>query len=135
MADAAQLEQMQMDPAGLYREETFTDRQVGTIRRLIPVDGDGNPDPARRVVYQGHTQVMTPAGALPLSFELEADSLEAAAKAFAEAAGKALDETMEELRRMQREQQNSLYVPGQEPAGGLGGAAGGGPFPGGKFKL
>lgn len=134
MADSAQLEQMQMDPATLYREETFTDRRIGSIRRLTPVDAEGNPDSSRETVYLGHTQVMTPAGALPLSFELQADSLHAAAEAFAEAAAKSLEETMEELRQMQHEQQNSLYVPGQEQGGGLGGA-GGGQFPGGNFKL
>ena len=135
MADSEQIEQMRMDPASLYREDNYTDRRVGTIRVLSPVDAEGNPDPSREVIYQGQTQVMTPAGALPLSFELEADSLEAAAGAFAEAAAKSLDETMEELRKLQREQQNQLYVPGQEQGGGMGGAGGGGQFPGGNFKL
>ena len=32
----------------LYREESFTDRRTGTIRRLSPVKPDGSADPGRR---------------------------------------------------------------------------------------
>ena len=36
-----------MDPTQIYREETFTDRRVGTIRRLTPVTADGATDAPR----------------------------------------------------------------------------------------
>ena len=36
-----------MDSSQIYREETFTDRRVGTIRRLTPVTADGAVDAAR----------------------------------------------------------------------------------------
>ncbi len=127
MAQPESLDQLKMDPAALYREDTFTDRRIGTIRRLVPVDADGADDPSRQVIYSGHTQVMTPAGPLPLSFELEAGSLTEAAESFPEAAARALEETMEELKQMQREQSSSIMVPGRDgpgSAGGLGGAGG-----------
>jgi hypothetical protein len=45
MADE-QLE-LRMDPASLYREETFTDRRIGVIRMMTPVKTDCTID-------QGH---------------------------------------------------------------------------------
>ena len=38
-----------MDPAALYLEEVFSDRRVGTIRRMTPVKTDGTRDMARPV--------------------------------------------------------------------------------------
>lgn len=115
--------EMHMDPAALYREESFTDRQVGSIQRLTPVKKDGSEDTSRQVVYVGQTQVLTPAGSLPLSFEIEGRSLEEAASNFGDAANKALEEAMQQLKELQRESASSLYVPGQ--GGGAGGGQGG----------
>ena len=72
MSPANDVRQATMDSTQLYREETFTDRRVGTIRRLTPVVADGSADPARAVLFVGQAQVMTPMGAVPISFELEA---------------------------------------------------------------
>src|SRR5690242_615234 len=47
----------QMDAAGLYREEMFTDRKVGAIRRLTPVTADGAPDTARPVLFIGQAEI------------------------------------------------------------------------------
>ena len=52
---------IKVDSKALYLEEVFTDRRIGTIRRLTPVKGDGERDTARAVLYIGETQVMTPA--------------------------------------------------------------------------
>ncbi len=68
--------QATMDSTQIYREETFTDRKVGTIRRLTPVAADGSADSARPVIFVGQAQVMTPMGAVPISFELEACDVE-----------------------------------------------------------
>ncbi len=134
MSSMPDQEQFKFDKSSLVREEVFTDLRAGQIRRLTPVDANGRDDTDKPVRYVGQTQVMTNAGALPLSFELEADSLEAACEAFADEARKSLEETMEELKRMQRESQSSIMVPGQE--GGQGGAGGpGSGMPGGGFKL
>ena len=75
--------ELKMDPANLYREEVFTDRKVGTIRVMTPVKNDGSTDAGRKVIYVGETQLMTPVGALPLAFEIEASSLGDAAAKFA----------------------------------------------------
>ena len=132
-----QLAELQMDPNSLYQEEVFTDRRIGTIMRLSPVTADGAPDSARQVLYVGQTQIMTPGGALPLSFEIPAGSLGEAIAGFAAAAKKSVDETMERIRELQREQASSLVVPGGGGLGGgeFGGGAMGGMPGGGKIQL
>ncbi len=120
--------ELRMEERDLYLEEIFTDRRVGTIQRLSPVDANGRPDPARPVLYVGQTQLMSRMGALPLSFEIPGDSLEQAVRNFPAAANGALQETMQKLEEMRREQASSIIVP---DAGGFGGGAGGGLPPGG----
>src|SRR6056297_232719 len=109
---------IQFDTDDLYQVETFTDQRSGSIRRMTPVDANGNPDPDRPVRYIGEASAMTPAGSLPLNFELDGESLSEAARGFGDAAQQALTETIEELKQMQREQQNSIMVPGQGQGGG-----------------
>src|SRR5258706_6315763 len=70
---------IKVDPNALYLEEVFTDRRVGTIRRMTPVKKDGERDQARAVLYIGETQVLTPAGALPIGFEIGAGLLQESA--------------------------------------------------------
>src|SRR5260370_28763349 len=82
--------QATMDPAQIYREETFTDRKVGTIRRLTPVAADGKEDSARPVIFVGQAQVMTPMGTVPIIFELDAATLNAAIEKFFPAAESAV---------------------------------------------
>ena len=108
--------QANMDSTQVYREETFTDRKVGTIRRLTPVAADGSADGARPVLFVGQAQVMTPMGAIPISFELEAASLNAAIEKFGPAAELAVQQTMRELQEIRREQASSLVIP--DAAGG-----------------
>jgi hypothetical protein len=110
--------QSAMDPAQVYREDVFTDRRVGTIRRLSPVTADGADDAARTVLFVGQAQVMTPMGAVPLSFELDATTLAEAIEKFGAGAEAAVQQTMRELQEMRREQASSLVIP--DAAGGLG---------------
>jgi hypothetical protein len=105
-----------MDSSQLYREETFTDRRVGTIRRLTPVTADGADDANRPVLYVGQAQVMTPMGAVPISFELDGATLGAAIAKFGEAAELAVQQTVRELQELRREQASSLVIP--DSAGG-----------------
>jgi hypothetical protein len=111
MSSPADGRQAAMDSSQLYREDIFTDRRVGTIRRLTPVTADGADDAARTVLYVGQAQVMTPMGALPISFELEAASLGAAVAKFGDAAELAVQQTVRELQEMRREQASSLVIP------------------------
>ena len=112
--------EIKMDASSLYREEVFTDNAVGTLRRLTPVTPSGDPDPSRSEQYVGSTQVLTNAGPLPLSFEIQAGSLADATEAFGDAAREAFEKTMEELKEMQRQQASSIVVPGSgmDPMGG-----------------
>ena len=84
----------------------------------------GRPDAARPVLYIGQTQLMSRMGALPLSFDIPATSLEEAVAKFGEAANVALAETMQKVEEMRREQASSIIVP---EAGGFGGGAPGMP--------
>ena len=59
---------------------------------------------------------MTPMGAVPISFELEAATLSAAIAKFGDAAEQAVQQTMRELQEMRREQASSLVIP--DAAGG-----------------
>jgi hypothetical protein len=114
---------IKVDSKALYLEEVFTDRRIGTIRRLTPVQGDGARDTARAVLYIGETQVMTPAGALPIGFEIGAGSLEEAADKFGQLAKEAIERTVKELQELRRQAASSIVIPqgGLPPAGGMGG--------------
>jgi hypothetical protein len=124
--------ELRMNAAELYREETFTDRKVGTLRRLTPVTIDGSPDNSRQVIYVGQAQLLTPVGSVPLTFEISARSFAEAIEKFSEAAKVAVDHTVEELQELRREAASSIVLP-ETGAGGLGVPGG---FPGGgKIKL
>jgi hypothetical protein len=116
--------ELKIDPASLYQEEIFTDRRVGTIRRLTPVTKDGGRDSARAVLFVGETQVLTPAGALPIGFEIGAATLEEAAEKFGQLAREAIERTVKELQDMRRQAASSIVVP-QGPVPGIGGVGGG----------
>lgn len=122
---------VKMDAAALYREEIYTDRKVGTIRTLTPVKSDGSPDAGRKIVYAGEAQILTNAGPLPISFEIDAKSLEDAAQKFAGAAKEAIERTMRELQELRRQAASSIVV----PQGGMGGLPPGGMPGGGKIQL
>ena len=117
--------EIKVDPNSLYLEEIFTDRRVGTIRRLTPVKGDGVKDASRPVLYVGETQVLTPAGALPIGFEITADSLADAAEKFGTLAKEAIERTVKELQELRRQAASQIVVP-QGPLPPMGGAGGGG---------
>jgi hypothetical protein len=117
--------EIKVDPNSLYLEEVFTDRRVGTIRRLTPVKKDGTRDTAKAVLYVGETQVLTPAGALPIGFEIGAGSLEEAAEKFGQLAREAIERTVKELQELRRQAASQIVVP-QGPLPPMGGAGGGG---------
>ncbi len=114
--------EIKLDEKDLYREEVFSDRRVGTVRRLTPVTPDGDDDPSRPVLYVGQAQLWTQMGPLPLSFEIQASSLSEALAAFPKAARDAVAQTLEEARELRRQQASQIVVPEM----GMGGGAGGG---------
>lgn len=118
---------IQMNAAGMYREDVFTDNAVGSLRRLTPVTADGAEDRTRPTLFVGSTQVLTNAGPLPLSFEIPGASMSEAIANFGVAAREAFQRTLEELRELQREQASSIVVPrGSIDPGKMGGGRGGG---------
>jgi hypothetical protein len=103
--------ELKLDPDKLYLEEVFTDRRIGTIRRLSPVTKDGKPDAARAVLYVGETQIMTPAGSIPIGFEIGAGSVGEAAEKFGPLAKEAIDRTVRELQELRRQASSSIVIP------------------------
>ena len=118
---------LKIDPATLYREDVFTDRKIGVIRRLTPVKSDGSDDTSRTTLYAGETQILTSVGPLPVNFEIEAGSLGEAATGYADAAKAAVERTVKDLQELRRQAASSIVV----PQGGMGGLPGGGGMPGG----
>ena len=112
--------ELRLDPDKLYLEEVLTDRRIGTLRRLTPVTRDGALDATRPVAYVGETQILTPAGSIPIAFEIEAESLGEAAEKFAALAKEAIDRTVRELQELRRQASSSIVVP-QGPIGSGGG--------------
>ncbi len=116
-----------MDATDLWLEEVYTDRKIGTIRKLTPVKGDGVRDPARAIQWVGETQVMSQIGTLPITFALEAKTLEEAAALFGAEAKKAIERTVRELQDLRRQAASSIVIPqGGMPPMGPGGLPGGG---------
>jgi hypothetical protein len=126
MSQDTGLPDIEIDVKGLYREELYTDRSAGMVRRLVPVTADGSPDPTREVLFSGQTQLLTPGGVLPLSFAIEATSLEGALQRFPAAVKLALEQAIEEAREYRRDSASRIVVPD---------VAGGGIPGGGKIKL
>jgi hypothetical protein len=119
-----------MDPGSLYREEIITDRKVGTLRVMTPLTIEGTTDAARPVIYMGEAQIMTNAGPLPISFEIEAGNLREAVDKFGSAAKDAIERTVRDLQELRRQAASSIVVP-QGGMGALGGGLGGGGLGGG----
>jgi hypothetical protein len=121
-----------MDATDLWREELITDRKIGTLRVMTPITPQGTTDPSRPQLFVGEAQMMTNVGALPINFEIEADSLADAVEKYGDAAREAFERTLSELQDLRRQQASSLVLPGQ---GGGGFSAGGIPGMGGGGKI
>jgi integrase len=108
------------------------ERTVGVLRRWHQDDVErfGSDDPDRDVLYIGQASLMTPGGSLPLNFEIEASSLREAVEKFGDLAQEAVQDAIQQLQEMRRDQASSLVIPGQGGQGGGGGMPGGG-MPGG----
>ena len=118
MSEQKSLPEITMDASNLYREEVYTDQQAGTLRRMIPVTAEGDPDANRTDIYMGQAKIMTPMGAVPLSFEIEASNLAEAAQGFGDAAQIAIEQTAREIEELRRQQESQIVMP-QSGAGGI----------------
>ena len=104
----------------LYREESITDFKAASIRSLTPVKSDGTKDDGRETIFIGHTQLMSPQGMVPLQAMLQASTLEEAIEKYPAAMKQALEEMVENARKMQQEQNQKqpqegsrIIVPGR----------------------
>ncbi len=88
----------------LYREEHYTDLKVASIRRLIPIKQDGSQDESRAEQFHGHSQLISPQGPVPLQAQLAANNFAEAIEVFPAAMQKALDEMVERVKQLQKEQ-------------------------------
>ena len=102
-----------MDRTNLYREESFTDLRIASIRRLTPVKPDGSPDKARKTLFVGHTNLITPNGPLPIQNVIQAKELQQAIKKFPEAMQAAMERLVEEAKKHKQEEESRIIVPGR----------------------
>ncbi|HMP73812.1 MAG TPA: hypothetical protein PKE55_11175 [Kiritimatiellia bacterium] len=130
--DKQTLDDLQLDRANLYREETITDLRTGTIRVLTPIKEDASHDDARPSIFMCQTEVMTNAGPLPISARIDATTLSAAIDKFPSTIQAAIEEMIQRVQNYQREQASRLVTPadlsgkGQIIPGAFGGGAKGG---------
>lgn len=102
-----------VDRQNLYREETFTDLKVASIRRLIPVNTDGSVDKTRKTVFVGETNLMTPGGPLPVQAVIAAKQLQQAIKRFPEAMQTAVEKLAQEVNKMRQKEKSSIITPAE----------------------
>ena len=98
-------------------------------------DADGAPDASRKTVYSGEAQIMTNMGALPVSFDIDADNLADAVAKYGDAARAGIERTMKELQDLRRQASSGLIVPPAGAASAITGGAMGGMPGGGKIQL
>jgi hypothetical protein len=110
--------EISIDPKDLYREETFTDLKVATIRRLTPIRPDGTEDASRAVIFVGSTTLLSQAGPVPVQCSIEARTLEEAMEKFPSAVSQAIERMIEEARELQRQEASRIVVPGRDLGGG-----------------
>ncbi len=132
MANQLPLDQIKVDQNSLYKEETFTDLRVASLRCLTPIKTDGSIDDSRATLFIASTQIMSQMGPLPISAEIEAKSLKEAIDKFPQAIKEAIEEMVEEAKEYRRQESSRIVVPGAMPTG-MPGPAGrpGGPRGGG----
>ena len=111
MSEQNPIEDIQFNGENLFKEEIFTDLEVGTIRKLTPIKSDGSEDPDRKATFTATTNIMTPSGALPLNGPIEADTLTEAITGFSDAVNKALQKLQDDMLKMQQEQANKIVTP------------------------
>ncbi|MEE4359414.1 MAG: cytoplasmic protein [Desulfococcaceae bacterium] len=102
-----------VDTDNLYREENFTDLNLASVKRMIPVNKDGSEDKSRPVLFLGHTQMMTPAGSIPIQCPLDAQNFAEAIAVFPKTMKEALHLVIEELKKQESESSRIIMPDGQ----------------------
>jgi len=114
------MSEIRVDESNLYREETYTDLRVATIRRMVPVTPEGEVDASRPMLFSGQTNLMSQAGPLPVECPIEAESLSEAIQKFPDAIKQAVERLVEEAREIRQREASRIVVPGGGmPGGGM----------------
>jgi len=95
------LEGLEADKTNIYKEEIFSDLKAASIRKITPVKEDGTEDIDRKTIYSAHTQIMTQGGALPISAEVDAQSLGEAFDKFPKAISNEVERLRDEAQKQQ----------------------------------
>ncbi|MFL2859474.1 MAG: hypothetical protein ACJ0BW_01900 [Pontiellaceae bacterium] len=111
MTENNQIEDIRFNGENLWKEENYTDLEVGTIKKLVPIKFDGSEDKDRKPTFTASTNIMTPNGALPLTGEIKAENLKEAIDNFSESINEALKKLQDEMMKMQQEQANKIVTP------------------------
>ena len=122
MSDQPAVGDIEVDIENLYREESFSDMKVASIRRLTPVLADGSDDTGRPTLFIGETTLMSQRGPLPVQAPIEAENLSEAFEKFPAAINVAVEQLIEQAREMQRQEASRIVVPGGGPGGAPGGS-------------
>ena len=112
--NTAQPQDLTFARENLHQEEVFSDLRVGSIRRLTPVLPDGSRDMGRPQLFTGQTQLMSPAGPLPIQCNIDATSLDEAMLKFPQAINEAVEKLVQEAEEIRRQEASRIVVPGQE---------------------
>jgi len=105
--------EFKVDRKNLFKEETFTDLKVCSVRRLTPVLDDGSVDKARKPIFVGQTTLMSPNGPLPIQAVIQAKELQQAFKRFPEAMIAAMEHLIEEAKKMKEKEDSRITVLGR----------------------
>ena len=96
----------------LYLEESFSDLDMASIRRLTPVKPNGLKDKSRRQIFVGHLNIMTPQGPIPIQSPIDARNLKEAMEMYPEAMKIALKKMRAEVEKIKEKQESRIIVPG-----------------------
>ena len=96
----------------LYLEESFSDLDMASIRRLTPVKPNGLKDKSRKQIFAGHLNVMTPQGPIPIQAPIDARNLKEAMEMYPGAMKIALKKMQKELEKLEEQQESRIIVPG-----------------------
>ncbi len=102
-----------VDKDNMFREESYTDLQVASIRKMVPIKTDGTDDGTREPLFFASTQLMSPQGPLPIQAPLKAKTLETAIEEFPAVIKLAIEQTIAKIKKMQQEEESRIVVPGR----------------------
>jgi hypothetical protein len=111
MEDQPKNLEFKIDRSNLYSEESFSDLQAGTIKRLTPVKADGSADKSRKTIFIGHASILTPNGPLPIQNNIPAKELSQAIKKFPEVMQQAMDQLIKEVKKYREQEQSRIQKP------------------------